>query len=323
MFFNKLSERELREKLEAFERMFQRSNDAAKREGLEKQMLQVRRELEFKIAEREQRATSRRSEAPAKAPQTTSKPVVVAAAKAPKPPKAPEASEAPAGPHARQPKLADDARAAADTLLQRLSDALRKAEESRRHKEAVRRDITATRNDKQVAFDRTMMDEQIAQDIQKEADTAVAKADNKEADVRKAEAKAAAHRSSLILADRRPAIQRLTDSQLLPAHLFDTEEQIPAFPGETPSDLPQLATQRPLADSQSVENRNGPTSEAQTAHLARDRESEAEAEAEAEIARLAEKAKKAEEAKQAENAKLAEEARLKAFHLAQQKWKDT
>ena len=202
--FNEFNEKELREKLEAFERMLKRSNDAAKREGLEKTMLHVRRELEFKIANREQRATNKRPKSPASAPKKTPNPVAVAA---------PGAPEALAAPHARRQKIADDARAAADTLLQRLSDALRKAEESRRHEEAVRRDIKATRNDKQVAFDRTMMDEQIAQDIQMKADTAVAKADNNEADVRKAEATAAAHRSSLLLADRRPAIQPLTDSQ--------------------------------------------------------------------------------------------------------------
>ena len=232
--FNEFSEKELNEKLEALQRMLQRSNNVAQREGLEKRILHVRSELEFKIANREQRTANKEPKAPAS--NKTSNPVAVAV---------------PGAPHARRQKIASDARAAADTLLQKLNNALRKAEESKRCEDAVRKDKMATQHDKRAAIDRTLLDEEIAQNIQKKVDIAVAKADNKEADLRKAEAKAAAHRSSLLAADRPLAIQPLTDTQLLPADLFETGEQIPAFPGQTP---PQLATQRPLADSQSVQD---------------------------------------------------------------------
>ena len=73
------------------------------------------------------------------------------------------------------------------------------------------------------AIDRTLLDEEITQDIQKKVYNVVAKADKKEADVRKAEAKAAAHRSSLSSADRQPSFQPPTDSQLRPAPTFAEE----------------------------------------------------------------------------------------------------
>ena len=260
--FNEFSEKNLQEKLEALQRMLERSNNATQREGIEKKIIHVRCELEFKIANREQRATNKRPKAPVRATQSTPSFVAVAASEAP---------GVPAAPHGRRQKIADDARAAADILLQKLSDALRKAEESRRREDAVRRDATATRHDKQAAIDRTLADEQIAQDFQKKADSAVVKADRKEADVRKAEAKATAHQSNLSLANRQPSFQTLTDSQ------------------------------RPLTDSRNLQDGNGQTSETRIAQLAMDREKEAEAE----NARLAEEAKQAE----AENARLAEEAK--------------
>ena len=262
--FNEFNEKVLQEKLEAFQRMLQRSNDATKREGIEKKILQVRRELEFKIANREQRATNKRTRSPAKASKATPNPVAVAA---------PGAPGAPAAPHARRQKIASDARAAADILKQKHSDALRKAEESRRHEDAVRRDATVTPQCKRAAIDRTLADEGIAQDLQHKWNNAVLKADKKEADVRNAEAKAAVHQSNLSLADRQPSVKPLTDSLC------------------------------PLAGNQSLQDGNGQTSETRIAQSAGEKQQEAEAEAE--NARLAEEAKQAE----AENARLAEKAK--------------
>ena len=68
-----------------------------------------------------------------------------------------------------------------------------------------------------------------------------------EADVRKAESIAAVRLSNnsaeqrmSCLADPLPSFQPLTDSKLLPPDLFDTNEQIPAFPSDAPSSLSQL-----------------------------------------------------------------------------------
>ena len=266
--FNEFCERDLREKLEAFQRMFQRSNNATQREGIEKKIMHVRCELEFKIANREQRATNKRAKPLAQAPKATPNPVAVAA------------PGTPAAPHARRQKIATDARAAANLFQQKHSDALRKAEESRRHEDVVRRNATATVHDKRAAIDRTLADEETARDLGNKAANAALKADKKEADVQKAEIKAAAHQSNLSLADKQPLVQ-------------------------------------PPTNAQSLQDGDGETSETRIAQLAADRQQEAEAEAE--NARLAEEAKQAEaenarlaeEAKQAEaeNARLAEEAK--------------
>lgn len=251
--FNEFCEKDLREKLEAFQRMFQRSNNATQREGIEKKIMHVRCELEFKIANREQRATNKRAKPLAQAPKATPNPVAVAA------------PGTPAAPHARRQKIATDARAAAHLFQQKHSDALRKAEESRRHEDVVRRNATATVHDKRAAIDRTLADEETARDLGKKAANAALKADKKEADVQKAEIKAAAHQSNLSLADRQPSVQ-------------------------------------PPTNARSLQDGDGETSETRIAQLAAERQQEAEAEAE--NARLAEEAKQAEATAKAEDTRL-------------------
>ena len=64
-----------------------------------------------------------------------------------------------------------------------------------------------------------------------------------------------------------------------------------------PFNLPQLTTQHPLIDSQSIENYNSLISKAQITYLARDRELEVKTKAKAKIIRLAKNTKKAKETK--------------------------
>ena len=157
-----------------------------------------------------------------------------------------EASEV-AVPHARRQKRASEARAKADFLLQKAQDAQCKAEEFRRHEYGVSATTTTPEWERRAVFSRMLDAEKTAQDLEMRASLAAKKAEKMEADVRKAESVAAARlsnnsaeQSMSCLADPLPSFHPLTDSQLLPPDLFDTNEQIPAFPSGAPSSLSQL-----------------------------------------------------------------------------------
>ncbi|KAK3172964.1 hypothetical protein OEA41_006290, partial [Lepraria neglecta] len=81
-----------------------------------------------------------------------------------------------------------------------------------------------------VAVQQSIRDKKIAKDLLQEANAAVTKAEKREQSAREAETKAGCRQTNS--ADAQPAVRYVTDSELLPDSLVDSDEQRPAFPWE-------------------------------------------------------------------------------------------